>query len=379
VTLSARPASASALRARFPYLEEVAYLNTASASPSAIDVAGAAEAFHRAIKVKGIDARPEWLAKIETVRARLGAYLGAPAERVGFHGSCTEAMNLVAHSIAGKAPFLVVVDREDHPAIWNPWLGAESTNVSVHFAESRGGEPREASLLSAAVAIGAQAMALSEVDSWTGARIDFPKISAQCRERNVLLIVDGTQAAGAVPVDATLADAYMGSVFKWLLAGFGLGYLVLSPALSARLTPAFRGYKNEPPSRDLRYGHINLGGLYELDAALALLEAGRDLGLANQAQSLASRLRRALIDDGYSIATPEFHAGIVTVDCGGSERVMAELATQDVSVAALPRGIRISAHLYNTEGDVDRCVRAFARVDLGSDRRTSPTLRSAQT
>ena len=376
MTALTRPDSATALRARFPYVEEVTYLNTASASPSSIDVAAAAAAFHRAIKVKGIDARSEWLKKIETVRDRLGTYLGAPADRVGFHGSCTEAMNLVAHSVAGEESILVVADREDHPAVWSPWLGAASDKIRVHFPDVRAGMPREVALVSAARALGAQAIALSHVDSRTGARVDLQSTSKLCRERDILLIVDGSQAAGATPVDATLADAYMGSTFKWLLSGFGLGYLVLSPAISERLVPAFRGYRNEAPSRDLRYGHLNLGGLYELEAGLDLLESAVDLGLANQAQALASILRRRLIEDGYSTSTPDAHAGIVVLHCENSDRIAREMAARGVSVIALPTGIRISPHVFNTEADIDHCVRVLAGFDFGSSTRRG--LRSAE-
>jgi hypothetical protein len=81
VTELSRPDSLLALRARFPYVEQVAYLNTAGASPSSIDVAAAAQAFHSTVKFKGIDGRPAWREKIATMQARLGAYLNAPAGR----------------------------------------------------------------------------------------------------------------------------------------------------------------------------------------------------------------------------------------------------------------------------------------------------------
>jgi cysteine desulfurase/selenocysteine lyase len=351
-----------ALRARFPYLAEVAYLNTAGASLSSTEVGEAAAVFHREVKSKGLEGQPDWWAKIETVRSRLAAHLRAEADAVGFHGSCTEAMNLLAVSITEPERFLIVADHDDHAAVWAPWVGAASRGVRVHFPEIAPGAPREVTLMAAAAKVGADAIAVSHVDWRSGARIDLASLSAFCRAREILLFVDGSQAAGAIAVDASLADAYLGSTFKWLLAGFGLGYLVLSSGLKQRLVPGFRGSRNEPPSRDLRYGHINLGGIYELDAGLGLLESAAALGLSDRATNLAGLLRARLLDEGQSVITPDASAGIVALSCVDSERAALELLAQGVSVQSQPGALRASAHIYNSEDDIDRYVRALQRV-----------------
>ncbi|MBS0333467.1 MAG: aminotransferase class V-fold PLP-dependent enzyme, partial [Proteobacteria bacterium] len=230
------------------------------------------------------------------------------------------------------------------------------------FPDIVSGAPREVALMGAATRVGAKAIALSHVDWRSGAKADLATLSAFCRARDILLFVDGSQAAGAIPVDATLADAYLGSTFKWLLAGFGLGYLVLSPDLKQRLVPGFRGSRNEPPSQDLRYGHINLGGIYELDAGLGLLESAMGLGLSDRPTSLAGLLRARLVDEGQSVITPDASAGIVALSCADSERVALELRSQGVSVQSQPGALRASAHIYNSEDDIDRYVRALQAV-----------------
>ncbi|MBS0332572.1 MAG: hypothetical protein JSS35_07380, partial [Proteobacteria bacterium] len=132
MTASKSPDTPTALRARFPYLAKVAYLNTAGASLSSVDVGDAAKAFHRDVKLKGLEGQPEWWAKIDAVTGRLAAYLRTEAEAIGFHGSCTEAMNLLAVSIAEPERFVLVADHEDHAAVWAPWVGAASRGVRVH-------------------------------------------------------------------------------------------------------------------------------------------------------------------------------------------------------------------------------------------------------
>lgn len=362
MTASKTPDAPAVFRTHFPYLESVAYLNTAGAGLSSLDVGAAAELFHRDVKSKGLEGQPEWWAKTDSVRGRLADLLGVKADSVEFHGSCTEAMNLLAVSIAEPETFVIVADHDDHPAVWAPWIGAASRGVRVHFPRMSSGIPREAALMTAATATGAQAIALSHVDWRSGARIDLAALSTFCREHGILLFVDGSQAAGAIPVDAALADAYLGSTFKWLLAGFGLGYLVLSPELKQRLVPGFRGSRNEPPSRDLRYGHLNLGGIYELDAGLGLLTHAAALGLSDRPSELAGLLRARLIEDGYAVTTPDASAGIVALTCGGSEPVAQALRARGVSVQSQPGVLRASAHVYNTEDDIDRYLRALREV-----------------
>jgi L-cysteine/cystine lyase len=62
--------------------------------------------------------------------------------------------------------------------------------------------------------------------------------------RGALLIVDGAQAAGAIPVDLTAlgADAYAIPGQKWLLGPEGTGALAVVPAARERIRPSAAGY-----------------------------------------------------------------------------------------------------------------------------------------
>ena len=61
-------------------------------------------------------------------------------------------------------------------------------------------------------------------------------------------------------------------VFKWLLSGFGVSIGVFRERARAMLTPAYRGYRNAPPSSALQYADPSYPGLYVLDATLEYLE-----------------------------------------------------------------------------------------------------------
>jgi selenocysteine lyase/cysteine desulfurase len=169
------------------------------------------------------------------------------------------------------------------------------------------------------------------------------------------------QAVGAVPVQAGIADAYCASVFKWLLAGFGLGFVIVSEQLSARLQPEFRGYNNEPPSRSLRYGHINYPGVYALHASLQFMRSFGWEAIYQRVDTLALRAVNSLRERGFEVITPaRAHGGIVSIQHPRASTLVRDLSEQSIFVEDRGPVVRASPHFYNTEEDIDRFVSALA-------------------
>ena len=171
------------------------------------------------------------------------------------------------------------------------------------------------------------------------------------------------QAVGAIPSQAGIADAYCASVFKWLLSGFGLGFVTVSERLAGELQPVLRGYNNEPPSRSVRYGHINYPGVYALQASLEFM---RTLGW----EEIHAQVDNAGVARPRLAAQPRFrshhagtraHAGIVSIQHPAASALVSALAEQSIFVEDRGPVVRASAHFYNTEEDIDRFVSALAR------------------
>jgi len=72
---------------------------------------------------------------------------------------------------------------------------------------------------------------MSHVQWLSGFKADLEKLGAFCRERGIFTLIDGTQFIGTGPIDlaALQVDAYGASGYKWLLAGFGNGFLYTAP------------------------------------------------------------------------------------------------------------------------------------------------------
>jgi cysteine desulfurase / selenocysteine lyase len=347
------------VRRDFPFLNETIYLNTAAAGISWSGLGSAAARFYDRMLSQGYDGREEWRAIASRVQGALAKLMNVEPESIGFVGSTTEALNLVAHALPVKSGDRVVFAEDEFPSL----------RMALGVLGSRGADLRPVRIDAEArrtdrlceAAGGASIVGVSHVHWCTGSRVDLQRLSERCREAGAWLVVDGIQALGATPVDARVCDVYAGSVFKWLLSGFGLGILVVRGGLREQLTPSFRGYFNPPPSTDLRYGHINYPGLCVLDATLAYLdELGWDDIFARTAH-LRDRLLDGLAACGIEVVTPRGQAAaIVSLRVRDAEELVARLHAKNVRVEARDGLVRVSPFFYNTEAEIDRFCEILA-------------------
>jgi L-cysteine/cystine lyase len=87
-------------------------------------------------------------------------------------------------------------------------------------------------------------VAVSHVLWATGAVMPIAGIAEIAHARGAILVVDGAQSVGAIPVElaATGADVYAISAQKWLLGPEGMGAVAVAPGVRDRLVPAFGGH-----------------------------------------------------------------------------------------------------------------------------------------
>jgi selenocysteine lyase/cysteine desulfurase len=351
----------SRIRAAFPHLARSVYLNTAAAGLSWVGQGKAAAEFYDSSKMTGMGGAPEWAARATAAKSALAELMDVQANCIHFVGSTTEALNLVALSLPLKPGDSVVIAEDEFSSVAQSLSYWQARGVHI-LQVPIGCETERTDALCAAIGDGVGALAVSHVHWRTGTRVNLSQLKTRCRQFGCRLLVDGVQAIGAIPVHAKVADAYCASVFKWLLSGFGLGFVVLSDGLAGELNPVIRGYNNEAPSRSVRYGHINYPGVYALNASLEFM---RSLGwqqIHAQVANLALRTITSLRGRGFEVITPEdAHAGIVSIRHPEASAIVGILAEQSIFVEDRGPVVRVSPHFYNTEEDVDRFVAALVR------------------
>lgn len=359
---SLTPTEILALREPFAHLRDRVYLDTAAAGLTWQGQGAAVAHFYDHIKSRGYDARPEWWAMTQRVRTRLAALLGVTPADICFVSNTTEGLNLAAHSLQIQRGDRLVMAADEFPSVANIWIGAQRAGAEIVRVPVPREHEREAALL-AALDEPTRLLIVSQVHSSTGTTLDLARLGRRCRERGALLMVDGMQALGAVPIELSPVDIYASSFFKWMLSGFGVGVLVTSPQARATMEPAYRGYANMEDEHQLQYAHVNIPAMYGLDATLDFFE-GIGWGVVHQrVRELGQHLALGAARRGLDLVTPpSMHAGIFVVRRRDGEATRQALSARNISVSARGAGVRISPHYYNTAEEIDQCLDALAEL-----------------
>jgi L-cysteine/cystine lyase len=360
----------NAVRAELPVLQRFAYLNAGTNGPLP---RRAAEAMRLALERDLTEGRSSkayfetLLGRREELRAGLGEVLGTAAENIALASSTTEGCNVVIVGLGiGPGDEVVTTDSE-HPGLFG---GLKASGAELRVIELKDLPAAEAlGALDAAISERTSLIALSHVSWLTGARFPVRELAG----RGIPVLVDGAQAAGAVPVDVEEigCDFYTVSAQKWLLGPDVTGALYVAPSRAEELRMAFPSYgswdweaaeRYTPKTTAARFdpGWIALGSVDGLLESLAFArEAGEER--FDHARAMARRLRE-LLSDRYEVVTEPDQATIVTWTAeGASEDVVTRLAEAGVVIRDLPGLglLRASCGFWTNDDDLERLLAAL--------------------
>ena len=340
-------------RAQFPVLDRYAYLNAGSSGPLAqatIDAIRARLEHDLAEGRSGKAYMEEVFESREHIRCGMAAVLGTSAELVALTDSTTRGCQVVAAGLDLTAADEVVTTDQEHFGLLGP-LHESGARVVVTQAD-------EDALL-AAVTPRTRLIAVSHVLWTTGARLDLGRLR---RPNGPLVLVDGAQSAGAIPVDLAGADFYTVSAQKWLCGPEPSGALFvrdperLRTTLPSSFSPA--SYETDGSfvpndgARRFDSGWIGAPALAGLEAALEVHPDWRYGGAA----TAAARCRE-LLDPLVEVVTPPGHSTLVSFHPpGGPTELVGALAGRGVIVRELPGRnlVRASCGWWTSEDDLQR-------------------------
>jgi cysteine desulfurase/selenocysteine lyase len=309
-------------RADFPALAQsvrgrpLVYLDNASTTPkprAVLDATLRMLAAESANVHRGVHALSEAAtASFEGARARVAAFLGAAADEIVWTRGTTEAVNLVAQTwgrqAVGPGDAIVVTELEHHSNLV-PWQmlcrerGAELRVLPVSDAGTL-----ELGALPALLAGRVRLVALAHVSNVLGVENPVAEVAAAAHAAGALVLVDGAQAVGHLPVDVSAlgCDFYALSGHK-MLGPTGAGVLWGRRALLEAMPPWHGGGEmvlsvrldgatyREPPHR-FEAGTPDIAGAVGVGAAAAYLdEVGRPAIAAREGE-LARAVARRLAD-----------------------------------------------------------------------------------
>ena len=352
------------VRAEFPVLERVAYLNAGTFGPLARRTAEAIAERADAEAALGRGGSPYYestRALRERVRALLAAELSAEPEHVALTYSTTDACNVVLAGLQLSGEDEVVTTDSEHFGLLGP---LHASGARVRVARLRGRPADEAlDAILAETGPRTRLIALSHV-TWTNGHV-LPL--AELKDRSAApLLVDGAQSVGAIPVDATPFDFYTVSGQKWLCGPDSTGALYVADperlrvARPGHLSQSSYGrdgsFEPRPGAARFDTGWLGAGSLAGLEAALTHRPDWRH----HRARKVAERCRDLLAHD-FEVVTEPGHATLVSFRVEGDAASLVQRAfDRGVVIRDLPGlgWLRASCGYWTSEGDLDRMLAA---------------------
>ena len=355
----------AAFRSEFPVLERLAFLNAGSDGPVPRRGAEAATARIERELADGRAGRPHFDGLVElagALRSRFAQLLGCDPADVALTRSATDGMATVFAALDLGPGDEVLASDQEHPGLLAPLEGARRRHgFDVRFAPF-GELPSE-------IGPRTRLVACSHV-SWVGGRMVDARALA---ESEALVLLDGAQGLGAVPVDVAAlgCDFYAAAGQKWLCGPDGSGCLYVRRGVSDGLDPPWPSYMSlaEPgrPSELIPHPgarRFDLAASGPLGAwMLASVELFQDAGLDwvhERGTALAERLATTLRERGIDVS-PRDRTTLVSWRADDPEGTVARLAHAGVIVRFLPgRGlVRASVGAWSNEEDLDRLLAAL--------------------
>jgi selenocysteine lyase/cysteine desulfurase len=314
---------------------------------------------------------------MEDVRTQAAAFLGCATDELAITESTTSGMNAVALGIELRAGDRVLTTDQEHEGGRACWrylarkrgIAVDTVPLPPELHEADAIVERFAARLTDRTRV----LSFSHITFATGIRLPVRELAALARARECLCVVDGAQAAGAIAVNLSAigCDAYATSGHKWLLGPKGTGLLYVRADRDRRIDPLL--LEGGPAAYTGATGVRNAPGIVGLGAAIAQLASIGMPAVEARALELRDRLHHALLAQGrLRVLSPppgpsaspllafELPDGF---DDGAFAARLHEKHGLTVKHLrpCVPRGIRISTHIFNSESDVARLVEALGR------------------
>jgi selenocysteine lyase/cysteine desulfurase len=379
----------SSQRHLFEIPDDVAYFNCASLAPQLKAARRAAEA------ALGRRARPwlirgeDWFTEAEERRTLFARLAGVDADGVALVPATSYGLAVAAANLTAAPGRRVLVLGGEYPSGYYTWQAfARRTGATLTTVDRRDGQGWTEAVLGALDE--RTAVAAVPPVHWTdGAAVDLAAVAARARAVGAALVVDASQALGAMPLDlAAIRPDYLVTVgYKWLLGPFGLGYLYVAAErrdgrpleenwISRRGSEDFAGLvdyqeRYQPGARRFDVGQRT--HFETTPMAVAALRQLLDWGVPRVAATLArltGRIQQQVEAQGLTLTSRARGPHLLGVRLPARARRRVAAALTDAGVFAGVRGasLRVSPHLWTTERDIDRLVAALAGAVHGAAR-----------
>lgn len=373
--------SMSAYREHFPIFKNTVYINSCSYAALSTEVEAAFLKYLKDRHEVGAD-WINWCDRLERVRALFAELLSAKPDEIAVTTSASASLSAISSSLDFSGPRKKIVTTDlAFPTEAQAWHALKKYGAEVVHVKEKDGMI-DLDDLDRLVDEDTLLVAVPLVCYRNGALADVPAIREIARKNGALILVDAYQGVGAVPIDVAEwdVDFIVGGSLKYLLSTAGVGFLYVREDLISKSNPTQTGWfaqedihamlihDNTPAKSARRFeqGTPSVPNLYAVEAGLTMILEVGVKNICTHVAALNERLKEGVQKIGATLASPldpEKHGAMITVASTDEYALVEKLAERNIVASCRDGNIRISAHFYNNDQDIDAVIAALEEND----------------
>jgi cysteine desulfurase / selenocysteine lyase len=370
-------------RSQYPCLSDSVYLNQASLGLIGQPAVAAMHNFLENVARHGnlYMSDSDEINYCHALRGVAGRLFHNDPSRIAILASASELLGQFPLLLRLKPNATILAVSSDFPAITRPWVRQSYfEKIRVRFVDDLPDRDLTDAIIDA-IDETTGVIAVGSVQYATGTLVDVGRLARSAQKVGAFLIVDATQAAGAMRVDTSTlaADAIVTSGYKWLGGHGGVGLAAVSESLLKQL-PILPGWmaasnpfdfdaKSLSFASDARRFTQSTMSYVSIAGLTVSIEQLMSLG-ENRLEAHARQLAAMLVDGAREYGWKPFHdvhgvpASPHIISLAHSRQSAREtvekLRDQRIICSARGGRVRVSFAPYNDAGDVMKLLQALA-------------------
>lgn len=378
-----RPELRSLIEKEYSHLKTI-FFNAAYFGPSPQRAKASIEAAMQRELDPSFYAYNDWMSISERLRVKFAKLLNVSPDTITHSTSTSDVINIIANGYDFAEGDRVAAVNRDYPSNILPWMLAERHKKFSFDMLDLGEElVPTPEWLEKNLKPQTKVFNMSWVAFDTGRKIDLLSIGRYLKSKNILFVVDGTQAFGGLNLtkeELEVIDVLSVSSYKWMLGPYGHAFAYFNKKAQDSIYHLNANWILSPNSKEvynlLDYTTETLPGARQYDRGQAanllcsgclegaldfLLEVGLDNIQAHNKEVRDYFLEKFPKDKYVLVTPPEYLGNIVCVKSISidSRTLEEEFKKRNIDVSVRQGNIRLSFHIFNTKSQVDELVKGM--------------------
>lgn len=358
------------IRNKFPVLQQYIYANTAATGLLSEDLLEWRQEHDLDYLIGGSMMKMNSNRMHSQTRKVVGEFFNCPSDNVALVPSFTVGLNMLLEGLDKNEKILLL--KGDYPSLNWPF---ESRGFNIQFVDIT--HDVEEQIFNKVKEESITVLALSVIQWLNGIKINLDFLTKlKLSFPELMIIADGTQFLGTSNFDfnSSAVDIIGASAYKWLLAGFGNGLLLIDEKVMHRFSLVANGYGSgrnvvehshkRSFCKRLEPGHLDSLNFGSLEFGLKFLSGIGMNTVDLKMKELATTAKEIFTELGLlekNVINREQHSTIFNIKA--SQEVFTKLTQENVLCARRGDGIRISFHFYNTVNEIKAIAEILKNVN----------------